>query len=83
MRRHPVWDGDSFHCGLGWRASIVWSLPAFALAFLVRALAAAFEALSALSLRCLAVIALARAFPPRRPISDKNFLTASSIATTE
>jgi hypothetical protein len=43
------------------------------LAARVRAFAAAFEALVALSLRCLAVRALARARPPRLPISDMTF----------
>jgi hypothetical protein len=41
----------------------------FALALLVRAMAAAREALSALWRRCSGVIALARAKPPLRPTS--------------
>lgn len=41
----------------------------FAFALLVRAIAAAREALSALLRRCSGVIALARAKPPKRPIS--------------
>src|ERR1022692_2056982 len=45
----------------------------------VRTFAAAFEALIALSLRCLAVRALARARPPRLPISDITFATRSSV----
>src|ERR1039458_2292231 len=39
-------------------------------AFRILAFAAALEALVALSLRCLALSALARARPPRLPISD-------------
>jgi hypothetical protein len=42
-------------------------------AFRVRTFAAAFEALIALSLRCSGVIALARARPPRLPISAITF----------
>jgi hypothetical protein len=47
-------------------------------AFLLRAFAAALDALIALSLRCLAVNFFARAWPPRRPISAKNFETGES-----
>ena len=47
-------------------------------ALLVRAFAAALEAFVAIALRCLVVKALARAFPPRLPISFRNFNTGES-----
>ena len=53
-------------------------LAARFLAFRFRALAAAFEALMALSLRCFGVSALARAKPPCLASSDRTFLISSS-----